>query len=505
MDLRYFLSNNKFNNKPSQGATTLIGEPKIKNKLATENHLQGVKKSRKSGAARRKKKQKKMMENQSVTLSLIDEYKKRDEDKEICLSKVSTYSRLNDNTLNSSMDYLCEEFAVSGRETSDQTIQVISEDDPFRMSEYSELDDNAFNPSMDHLCEEFAVSGQKTSNLNIQVVSEAGPFRISKYPGLDDNTFNPSMDHLCKESEVNNQETSSSNAQATSEAGLFRMSKYPGLNDNTFNPSMDHLCKESEVNNQTSSSNTQATSEAGPSRISKCSRLDNTLNPSMDRLCKESEVNETSNSNAPLTSDFFKMAIAPMEYPERKLNSNEISVVRRLVRKHMLSMSMETCARFPCFYSNTEWHGVIIFNCANKETSKWLSNLTPKLTLDDGVQLRVLDIDKLSKYHRAIIYVGDSAITKDLLFFLERQNEGLVTDDWIFFPGNESRDVKNRFVVYFGDTSLEVLKRLEFRPFCGLERAVIKLINKENKKKVNEETGNKDDFSLNKSAVPPLF
>lgn len=492
MDLRDYLNNNKL----SQDVTTLIGKPKINNPR-TENHLHGVRKNRKSKAARRKKKQKKMMENQSVTS--IDEYKKRYEGEKIGLSRVSTYFRLNDNTLNSSMDNLCEEFAVSDQETSNPNIQDISEDDTLKMSEYSELDDNTLNPSME-LCEEFAVSDQKTSDLNIQLVYEAGPVRMSEYPGLDNN--NSSMDHFCKESKVNNQKTLSSSAQATFEAGLFKMSKYPRL-DNTFNPSMDLLYKESEINNQTSSSNVQVTSEAGPSRISKCSRLDNTLNPSMDHLCKESEVNETSSSNTPVTSNFFKMAIALMEFPERKLNSNEVSGVRRLVMKHILSMSKETCARFPCFYNNTEWHGTIIFNCANKETSEWLSNLTPKLTLDDGVQLRILDIDKLSKYHRAIIYVNESMITKDLLYFLEKQNEGLVTNDWIFFPGNESRDAKNRFVVYFGDSSLEVLKALEFRPFCGLERAVIKLINKEIKKEINEET-EKDDL-LNKSAVPPLF
>lgn len=399
------------------------------------------------------------------------------------------------------MDYLCEDITVSDQKIS-PNIRIISEASSSRISKYPELDDDTFNMSMDHLRKEPEVNNKKTLSSSAQATSEAGLFRMSKSLGLDNNTFNSSMDYFCKESEINNQKTSNSNAQVTSEAGLFRISKSPGLDNNTFNSSMDHLCRESEVNNQIiSNSNTQATSEAGPPRMSKYSRLGNTLKLSMDHLCKESEVNETSNSNVAVT-DFFEMAIVPKEYPERKLNSNEVSVVRRLVLEHILSMSKKACAKFPRFHSNTERNGLIIFNCANKETCEWLSNLTPKLTLDDGIQLCIVNIDKLSKYHRAIIYVDDSTITKDLLYFLEKQNEGLITNDWIFFPN--SRDAKNRSIVYFGDTSLEILKALEFRPFCGLERAVIKLT-KENKKKVNEEAGNKDDFSLNKSTVPPLF
>lgn len=422
--MEYYGNNDKLNNTLLQGATTLVGEQEEKqsqNNLKTKavkDHPQGDKKIRRySGAARRRfKKQleKERMErkNQSITSNSTGEDKKRDE------------------------------------------------------------------------------------------IEEVSPF--NKRPRMNDNSLNSSMEYLCKESEVNDQKTSSSNAQVTYEVGPFRMSKFSRLNDNIPNLSMDHLCKGCEDNDQeTSNSNAQVTSEVDPSKVSKCSRLDdNILNLCMDYLCKGCEDNdqEAPNSNAQTTYNFFII----MKHPERKLTNNEVSTVRRLVMKHVLSMSKD--ARFPRFYSNTEWNGAIFFNCANKETGEWLSNLTPELILDDGVQLRILDIDELSKGHLATVHVNDSEITiKDVLFLLENQNEGLVTNDWIIF-GSENRDAKSPFIVYFRDTSLEVLKALEFRPFCGLGRAVIKLRErKDSDDEIENEKASTPHLNKPATEVPRLF
>lgn len=212
--------------------------------------------------------------------------------------------------------------------------------------------------------------------------------------------------------------------------------------------------------------------KAGPSRMSECFKLDdNTLNPSVNHLCKKSEVNDQQ-TNTQVTFDHCMITIVPIEFPKRKLSSKEVFAVRKLVKNRIYNMPND--ARLPRFFCNNMLDGGIIFNCADKETGEWLSNLIPELTLDVGIQLGIRD-KNISKRHRAVIQVKDPTLTiEKVLYLLEKQNEGLVTNDWIFV--SESRNAKStRFFVYFEDSSLEVLEALKFKPFCALSRALIKV------------------------------
>lgn len=221
--------------------------------------------------------------------------------------------------------------------------------------------------------------------------------------------------------------------------------------------------------------------KAGPSRMSECFKLDdNTLNPSVNHLCKKSEVNDQQ-TNTQVTSDHCMITIVPIEFPKRKLSSKEVFAVKKLVTNRIYNMPND--ARLPCFFGNNMSDGGIIFNCADKETGEWLSNLIPELTLDVGIQLGILS-KNISKRYRAVIRVKDPTLTiEEVLYLLEKQNEGLVTNDWIFI--SESRNAKStRFSVYFEDSSLEVLEALKFKPFCALSQALIKVKRAEKEKAV---------------------
>jgi hypothetical protein len=65
---------------------------------------------------------------------------------------------------------------------------------------------------------------------------------------------------------------------------------------------------------------------------------------------------------------------------------------------------------------------------------------------------------------------------KETLELPDRQNKGLASSEWIVVRGNESRDSTSaHFTALIGDRPLVELKALNFKPYCGLGWATIKL------------------------------
>jgi hypothetical protein len=123
-------------------------------------------------------------------------------------------------------------------------------------------------------------------------------------------------------------------------------------------------------------------------------------------------------------------------------------------------------------YVTSERDGAVIFNCADIETVGWLKSLTTVLTMKEAV-----GIDELPKRHRVVVHVEDPKLSvKQIIDLLDRQNEGLTSGEWIVVRGSESRDATSaHFAALIGDQSLEGLKAFNFKPYCGLGQASIKL------------------------------
>jgi hypothetical protein len=79
-----------------------------------------------------------------------------------------------------------------------------------------------------------------------------------------------------------------------------------------------------------------------------------------------------------------------------------------------------------------------------------------------------------------VVHVEDPDMTvKESLVLLDRQNEGLDTDDWVIARGSKSRDAANsHFTALIGDGPLEVLKAVSFKPYLGLGWETIMLSGK---------------------------
>ena len=87
---------------------------------------------------------------------------------------------------------------------------------------------------------------------------------------------------------------------------------------------------------------------------------------------------------------------------------------------------------------------------------------------------------ELPKCCQLVVHIEDPEMTvKESLVLLDRQNEGLDTDDWIISRGSKSRDATSSyFTALISDGPLEVLKALSFKPYLGLGQETIRLTGK---------------------------
>lgn len=176
---------------------------------------------------------------------------------------------------------------------------------------------------------------------------------------------------------------------------------------------------------------------------------------------------------------FVKLALTLEGYPDKRLGVAECSMIKKLIRDRILELPEGTKA--PTFSGSWERDGALVFTCTDEQSGDWLKNLD--LKFEEGF-LRVLPFDELPKRHRVVVHVEEPDVSvEEVLRLLGKQNMGLATNHWIVIRGSESRDATStHFACLVGDSSLEVLKTCNFKPFCGLGRAAIRWLEKERKK-----------------------
>jgi hypothetical protein len=213
----------------------------------------------------------------------------------------------------------------------------------------------------------------------------------------------------------------------------------------------------------------------GLSRAVKRSWLDSSIpSPSGEQITKKPKVPEQ-RTYAQTAAGINRVAIVPKAYPDKRFDEEEVALLKETVTGCILDLVMGTKA--PIFQGTSERDGAVIFNCADIETVEWLKSLTTALTIKEGLQLRAVGVDELPKRHRVVVHVEDPKMSvKQILDLLDRQNEGLTSSEWVVVRGSESMDATSaHFAALIGDRPLERLKALNFKPYCGLGQASIKL------------------------------
>jgi hypothetical protein len=196
--------------------------------------------------------------------------------------------------------------------------------------------------------------------------------------------------------------------------------------------------------------------------------------PSGEQITKKPKVPEQK-TYTQATAGISRVATVPMAYPDRKFDEEEVALLKESVKGRILDLVRGTKA--PIFQGTSDRDGAVIFNCADVETVEWLKSLTTVLMIKEGLQLRAVGVTELPKCHRVVVHVEDPKMSvKETLDLLDRQNKGLASSEWVAVRGSESRDATSaHFAALIGDRPLEELKALNFKPYCGLGQATIKL------------------------------
>lgn len=122
----------------------------------------------------------------------------------------------------------------------------------------------------------------------------------------------------------------------------------------------------------------------------------------------------------------------------------------------------------------------MISNCADSlEMGDWLKGLFT-IVIFKKKPIRMLPVAEFPRLHRVAMHAKNPSFLAKILDFLDRQNPGLRARDWIVTRGTGKRD---RTHAYFSgqieDSSLRVLTDRNFKSFCGLCCAFVRLLDKE--------------------------
>ncbi|EFN90100.1 uncharacterized protein LOC105185458 [Harpegnathos saltator] len=181
------------------------------------------------------------------------------------------------------------------------------------------------------------------------------------------------------------------------------------------------------------------------------------------------------------TSDLREIAVVPVDYPDKKLDANEVALIRRLIKLRILGLANGT--KTPTFKAAWEWEGTLIFGCNDEHTRDWLKSFMSEIIVKEKVPVRALPADELFGRHHVVVHVEDPEMSvKESLEFLHRQNKELLVNEWVI-ACRKSRDaVRSHFSALVSGRSLKVLEGLSFKPFCGLSQVTVKLLKKERMK-----------------------
>lgn len=168
------------------------------------------------------------------------------------------------------------------------------------------------------------------------------------------------------------------------------------------------------------------------------------------------------------------------------LTQERVNKLTSLLTDIMLT-SDDTNAELPVF-ENTRLHsGAMRLQCANDYTRKWLETNVPLLNsgnnLWSGAKLILMDFKDIPKPHKFnVVFRNVNKNPKDIFTLLERQNKDIITTSWTVLS-NVKRGNDTHMTIGVGQDSFDILRERSNTLFCGMGKAIFKIVKncKENK------------------------
>lgn len=143
-------------------------------------------------------------------------------------------------------------------------------------------------------------------------------------------------------------------------------------------------------------------------------------------------IASTSYANAVKT---VRVAVLPKEYPEVKLSSTDLTTLEEAIIDEV-ALGWKVSLRFEGIHFRP---GMLLIDCANEETSRWLMESTSRLSEWKGVPLMARKGEDIPKPHVITTYLPRSAgqAAKKLLAIIQAQNKETCTDVWKILRAKE--------------------------------------------------------------------
>jgi hypothetical protein len=130
----------------------------------------------------------------------------------------------------------------------------------------------------------------------------------------------------------------------------------------------------------------------------------------------------------------------------------------------------------PCFYDSGLARGLFKITCVDAVSLAWLTSAIREISSTGDLKLCVKTKADLPSLTKATIWIpGPPSEDKVVFTRLAAQNPGLLTENWKVYHSGKASEKGKLLVVGLDDSSIEVLRLKDFRPFYGLRRTLIKL------------------------------
>lgn len=146
---------------------------------------------------------------------------------------------------------------------------------------------------------------------------------------------------------------------------------------------------------------------------------------------------------AKLANGPIRMVVATEKHPGEKLTADQVNQIKSAILKQVV-LQKDSIDVKPHFEDCSFVDGYLLVQCSDGPTVKWLQDVVPKLELWENANVKVSSEKFLQ---RADIYVGTFADSlqdsdKDILSFVESQNEGIAASSWTILGRKENKPKK---------------------------------------------------------------
>lgn len=167
------------------------------------------------------------------------------------------------------------------------------------------------------------------------------------------------------------------------------------------------------------------------------------LNANGKRPANGSGNDGPANKQAKVANGPIRMVVATEKHPGEKLTTDQVNQIKSAILKQVV-LQKDTVDVKPHFEDCSFVDGYLLVQCSDGPTVKWLQDVVPKLELWENANVKVSS-EKFMQ--RADIYVGTFADSlqdsdKDILSFVESQNEGIAASTWTILGRKENKPKK---------------------------------------------------------------